>query len=38
MLLRFFARSERGITLVEYGLAAAAVALLIMLATSSGTS
>ena len=38
MLMRFFVRSEGGITLVEYGLAAAAVAFLIMLATSSGTS
>ena len=38
MLMRFFVRSERGITLVEYGVAAAVVALIIMLMTSSGTS
>lgn len=38
MLMRFFVRSERGFTLVEYGLGAAALALLLMLAMSSGTS
>lgn len=38
MLMRCFARSKSGVTLVEYGVFAAVVALLVMLATSSGTS
>jgi Flp pilus assembly pilin Flp len=38
MLMRCFMRSRSGFTLVEYGVAAAIVALVIMLATSSGTS
>ena len=38
MLMRCFMRSKSGITLVEYGVAAAVIALLIMFVTSSGTS
>lgn len=38
MLMRCFIRSKSGITLVEYGVAAAVIALLVMFVTSSGTS
>jgi Flp pilus assembly pilin Flp len=38
ILMRCFTRSTSGFTLVEYGVAAAVIALLIMLATSSSTS
>ena len=38
MLMRCFMRSRSGFTLVEYGVAAAVIALVIMLTMSGGTS
>lgn len=38
MLLRCFMRSESGFTLMEYGVFAAILALVIMLGMSTGTS
>ena len=38
MLMRCFIRSESGVTLVEYGVVAAIIGLLIMLGLSTGNS
>ncbi len=38
MLLRCFMRSKSGVTLVEYGVVAAIIGLLIMLGMSTGNS
>jgi Flp pilus assembly pilin Flp len=38
MLIRCFIRSESGVTLVEYGVVAAIIGLLIMMSMSTGNS